>query len=96
MAARTRIESAMQVKDEFLSMLSHELRNPMMPILGWAVALSSGPLPEEKQNLALEGIVRNVRALNYLIEDLFDAVRISSGKLRLQPAQFGDRVHEAA
>jgi signal transduction histidine kinase len=33
--------------------------------------------------LAVEGIIRNARALNYLIEDLFDLARISSGKLRL-------------
>jgi PAS domain S-box-containing protein len=93
-AARLRAEHAVQTKEEFLSVLSHELRNPMMPILGWAVALSSGTLPADKQNLALEGIIRNVRALNYLIEDLFDAVRISSGKLRLQPAEI--RIQDVA
>src|SRR5262249_3323322 len=55
--------------------------------LGWSIALGSGTLPSDKQNLALEGIVRNIRTLNYMIEDLFDAARISSGKLRLQPAE---------
>jgi signal transduction histidine kinase len=84
LAAREKAEDAVQKKDEFLSILSHELRNPMMPILGWAVALSSGTLPEDKQNIALQGIVRNIRTLNYLIEDLFDAARIASGKLRLE------------
>jgi signal transduction histidine kinase len=84
LAARAQAENAIHSKDEFLSMLSHELKNPMMPILGWAVALSSGTLPAEKQNVALEGIVRNIRALNYLVEDLFDAARITSGKLRLE------------
>ena len=57
----------------------------MMPILGWATALSSGTLPADKQNQALDGIVRNVRELNYLIEDLFDAARISSGGTRCPP-----------
>jgi len=66
----------------------------MMPILGWAVALSSGTLAENKENLALEGIVRNVRALNYLIEDLFDAARIASGKLRLETSQI--RIQDVA
>jgi signal transduction histidine kinase len=93
-AARVTAENAIQSKDEFLSMLSHELKNPMMPILGWAVALSSRTLPADKQDHALQGIVRNVRALNYLIEDLFDAVRISSGKLRMQPAE--TRIQEVA
>jgi len=92
--ARAKAEHAVQSKDEFLSVLSHELKNPMMPILGWAIALSSGTLPEEKQNLALDGIVRNIRALNYLIEDLFDAARIASGKLRLQLSEM--RIQDVA
>jgi len=83
-AARSRAEDLIQSKDEFLSMLSHELKNPMIPILGWAVALSSGTLPADKQTLALEGIVRNIKSLNYLIEDIFDAARIATGKLHLQ------------
>src|SRR5262245_60545736 len=82
--ARAKAEHAVQSKDEFLSVLSHELKNPMMPILGWAIALSSGALPADKQNSALDGIVRNVRTLNYLIEDLFDVARISLGKLSLK------------
>src|SRR5262249_41828719 len=67
LAARVKSENASRTKEEFMSILSHELRNPMMPILGWAVALSSGALSAEKQNQALEGIIRNVRALNHLI-----------------------------
>ena len=85
--ARDRAEHTIKSKDEFLSILSHELKNPMMPILGWAVALSSGTLPTDKQNVALEGIIRNIRALNYLIEDLFDTMRISSGKFCLEFAE---------
>jgi signal transduction histidine kinase len=94
LAARVRAENAVQKKDEFLSVLSHELKNPMMPILGWAVALSSGTLPADKQNHALDGIVRNVRTMNYLIEDLFDVSRITSGKLRLQREEV--RIQEVA
>jgi PAS domain S-box-containing protein len=94
LAACVRAENTIRRKDEFLSVLSHELKNPMMPILGWAVALSSGALPADKQNSALDGIVRNVRTLNYLIEDLFDVARIASGKLRLQPEEI--RIQEVA
>jgi signal transduction histidine kinase len=85
--ARVRAENATRRKDEFISILSHELKNPMMPILNWASALSKGTVPAGKQNQAINAIVRNVRELNYLIEDLFDAARIRSGKLRLQPGQ---------
>jgi signal transduction histidine kinase/PAS domain-containing protein len=76
-------QSANRHKEEFLSVLSHELKSPLAPILGWAITLSSGALPPDKQSLAIEGIVRNARAMNYLIEDLFDVARISSGKLQL-------------
>src|SRR5262245_34205852 len=84
LAARLQAEKANQQKEEFLSMLSHELKNPLTPILGWAVALSSGSLPPDRQSVAIDGIVRNVRALNYLIDDLLDVARISSGKLNLE------------
>jgi signal transduction histidine kinase len=84
LAARAKAENANQQTEEFLSVLSHELKNPIMPILGWAVALGSGTLAVDRQNVAIDGIVRNVRALNHLIDDLFDAARISAGKLRLE------------
>ena len=83
LAARAAAENENRRKEDFLSTLSHELRNPLTPILGWALALNSGTLSTEKQNLAIEGIARNAKALNSLIEDLFDVARISSGKLRL-------------
>jgi signal transduction histidine kinase len=38
---RLQAETALRNKDEFLSVLSHELKNVMMPILGWAVALAA-------------------------------------------------------
>ncbi len=60
----------MQRRDEFISVLSHELKNPMTPILNWALALNSGTLAADKQTQAIDAIVRNVRALNYLIDDL--------------------------
>jgi signal transduction histidine kinase len=94
LAARIEAENLSQRKEEFLSVLSHELRSPLAPILGWAVALSSGTLPAEKQSLAIEGIVRNTRALSYLIDDLFDVARISSGKLHLELAEI--RIQEVA
>ena len=73
--------------DEFLSAVSHELRNSLTPILGWAVALNSGIVPKDKQNLAIGGIARNARALNALIGDLLDVARISSGRFHLDPEQ---------
>lgn len=93
-AARAAAERIHQRQADLLTVISHELRNPMTPILNWAVALNSRTLSAEKQSIAIEAIIRNVRALNYLIDDLFDTARISSGKLRLELAEM--RIQEVA
>ena len=79
--ARQQAETANRVKDEFLANLSHELRNPLTPILGWAQILRSGKLKEAAVTNALEVIERSARAQSQLIEDILDISRITSGKL---------------
>ncbi|MEG4144615.1 chemotaxis protein CheB [Microcoleus sp. Pol12B5] len=81
--ARHQAETANRSKDEFLANLSHELRNPLTPILGWAQILRSGKLKEAAVNKALEVIERSARAQSQLIEDILDISRITSGKLQL-------------
>lgn len=81
--ARHQAETANRSKDEFLANLSHELRNPLTPILGWAQVLRSGKLKEAAVNKALEVIERSARAQSQLIEDILDISRITSGKLQL-------------
>ena len=82
-AARGAVERASQMKDEFLATLSHELRNPLNAILGWAQILNSGELPAEDVAEGIEVIERNARAQAQIIEDLLDMSRIISGKIRL-------------
>jgi hypothetical protein len=77
------LEEANQLKDEFLAVLSHELRSPLNPILGWVQMLRSGRLDAAKVNYALETIERNARLQTQLIEDLLDISRILRGKLHL-------------
>jgi two-component system CheB/CheR fusion protein len=79
--ARQQAETANRAKDEFLANLSHELRNPLTPILGWAQILRSGKLKEAAVTNALEVIERSARAQSQLIEDILDISRITSGKL---------------
>jgi len=79
--ARQQAEIANSAKDEFLANLSHELRNPLTPILGWAQILRSGKLKEAAVTNALEVIERSARAQSQLIEDILDISRITSGKL---------------
>lgn len=81
--ARSQAEAANRMKDEFLAVLSHELRTPMNPILGWAKLLKQGRLNPTKTAGALEAIERNAKLQVQLIEDLLDVSRILQGKLSL-------------
>jgi two-component system CheB/CheR fusion protein len=81
--ARQQAESANRAKDEFLANLSHELRNPLTPILAWATMLRSRKLKEADTIRALEVIERSARMQSQLIEDILDIARITSGKLAL-------------
>ncbi|WP_197985119.1 CheR family methyltransferase [Leptolyngbya sp. Cla-17] len=82
-SARQSAENANRLKDEFLSNLSHELRNPLNAILGWARMLRTRTLNADITTRALEAIERNANAQSQLVEDILDLSRIMSGKLRL-------------
>jgi len=82
-AARVTAERANRVKDEFLAILSHELRSPLNPILGWTKMLQTHELDADKTQRALETIERNVKLQTQLIDDLLDVARILRGKLKL-------------
>jgi PAS domain S-box-containing protein len=80
--ARRHAEEALRVKDEFLAMLSHELRSPLSAILGWAGILRRGEVQVDASH-ALEVIERNARLEAQLVESLLDLSRIAAGKLEL-------------
>jgi PAS domain S-box-containing protein len=82
-AAREAAETANRIKDEFLAVLSHELRSPLNPILGWAKLLQTGKLDAAKTTQAIMTIERNAKLQSELIEDLLDVSRILQGKLSL-------------
>ncbi|NMG10238.1 response regulator [Brasilonema sp. UFV-L1] len=79
------LERANQIKDEFLAVLSHELRSPLNAILGWSKILRTRNLETTTLNRALETIERNAKLQTQLIEDLLDVSRIIRGKLTLRP-----------
>jgi PAS domain S-box-containing protein len=81
--ARESAETANRIKDEFLAVLSHELRSPLSPILGWTKLLQSGNLDAATTRQALAAIERNAKLQTDLIEDLLDVSRILRGKLSL-------------
>jgi PAS domain S-box-containing protein len=82
MAARAAAESANLAKDQFLAVLSHELRSPLNAIVGWLAMLRRG-LDGAQLTRALDTIERNVHVQAKLINDLLDVSRIVSGKLSL-------------
>jgi PAS domain S-box-containing protein len=83
-AAREAAENLARAKDEFLALVSHELRSPLTAILGHAALLSYGGLDHQKVRQAAEVIERSGKAQAQLIDDLLDTARIISGKLRLE------------
>lgn len=78
------LREADRAKDEFIAIISHELRTPMTSILGWTRMLTLGGLDEDTYRNALDALERSTRAQAQLIEDLLDESRIASGKLRLE------------
>jgi CheY-like chemotaxis protein/nitrogen-specific signal transduction histidine kinase len=87
--ANARLQEADQRKNEFLGILSHELRNPLSPIQH-SIHIASRAAPgSEQARRALAVIDRQVRQLTRLVEDLLDVTRIARGKVRLKR----ERVH---
>ncbi len=78
-----RAEAANQAKDEFLAVLSHELRSPLNAMLGWVRVLKSD---EAQRDRAVEVLERNIAAQTALVQELLDVSRIVSGKLELSLA----------
>jgi signal transduction histidine kinase len=78
--------SQMQFKDEFLSHVSHELRSPLTAIYQFVTILLdklAGEL-EPKQHEYLEIVLRNVKQLESMINDLLEVTRAQAGKLTIE------------
>jgi signal transduction histidine kinase len=85
-AARKLAEAQSEAKDNFVSMLSHELRNPLAAISG-AVSLIRMPnLPAAKTDKAWEIVTRQLRHMTRMVEDLLHVRRVFSGKVTLENA----------
>jgi PAS domain S-box-containing protein len=82
--ARSESEDASRLKDEFIALVSHELRSPLNAILGWTRILRQGRPDEELYQRATEIIERSARMQSQLIDDLMDTARIVRGKLKLE------------
>ena len=84
LAVRQRVEELQESErhiNEFLAMLSHELRNPLAPMVNALALMRKDP----GQNPPMLGIIeRQIWQLSHIVDDLLDVSRITRGKVRLQ------------
>jgi len=80
------VHRANEAKTEFISFVSHELKQPMTSIKGYTDLLIKGTAGEltDMQNSFLETVRSNVDRMNTLVSDLLDISRIESGRMRLE------------
>lgn len=83
-AARLEAESANRAKDDFLAVLSHELRSPLNAMFGWIQIMKRPGADERLISRAVDTLERNTRAQAKIINDLLDISRIQSGKFELE------------
>jgi PAS domain S-box-containing protein len=83
-AAREMAEQATHAKDEFLAVVSHELRSPLNAILGWNRLLRSQRGDDPQIAKVAETVESSGKAQLQLIEDLLDTARIITGKMKLE------------
>ena len=84
-------------KDEFLSTLGHELRNPLAPILNALEIIRLNGHNAESVSKQRERLERQIRQMVRLVDDLLDVSRITTGKLRLttEPTTLQDVLESA-
>ena len=82
--ARAQAEAASRAKDEFLAMLSHELRNPLAAIWTAATIVRSDGPSAAQLDRAIRVIERQSRHLSRLLDDLLDVGRAMTGKIVLE------------
>jgi PAS domain S-box-containing protein len=98
---RQRMEQALREsnarKDEFLAILSHELRNPLAPIRSSLYILDRAPPGGEQAKRAKLVIDRQAAHMTRLVDELLDVTRIARGKVELKPEtlELGDLVRGA-
>jgi PAS domain S-box-containing protein len=96
-AARAEAERANKSKDQFVAVLSHELRSPLHAIAGWVQIIKRGTLDAAGLQRAVDVLEKNTRLQAQLISDLLDINRIAAGKIKLSFAKVEiDSVVEAA
>ena len=91
-----RLEEALRLREQFVSLASHELKGPLTPLKGYAQAISrrldraaeSGQVIEEAWlRRALSVMVGQIDRLDHLVTDLLDVSRVRAGRFTLEPVE---------
>jgi signal transduction histidine kinase len=90
--AETSLKEAVVKRDEFLAMLSHELRNPLSPLRNASHMLMQGETQDPKIIWSRGVIARQLKHMIRLVDDLLDVSRIARGKIVLlsEPVKIAD------
>ncbi|WP_320472408.1 hybrid sensor histidine kinase/response regulator [Massilia sp. CFBP9012] len=96
--SRDDAEETNRRQNEFLAMLAHELRNPLVPINVSASLLERSPVNTATLERLTGVIQRQVGHMAHLLDDLLDAARLSSGKITLaiEPLRLAELIEHAA
>lgn len=91
--AQAQLQRAVRMRDDFLSMISHELRNPLNSVYLQAQVrrkMLSGPTPPDNAAMlrTVERDERQIRSMVRLLDDMLDVSRLRTGKLAIAPAPF--------
>jgi signal transduction histidine kinase len=82
-----RLRQADQLKDEFVALISHDLRTPLTSIMGYLELTMDDTTLTHEQRSYLEVVERNSERLLHLVNDLLFVARLEAGQLELQPAE---------
>jgi signal transduction histidine kinase len=90
---REELKRKEKLKDEFISVASHELRSPIQPIMGFIDLAKKGYVKPEE---AIDGILPQARRLQQLANDILDVTRIEGGSLKciMEKVRISDVVGE--
>jgi signal transduction histidine kinase len=95
--SRVAAERASVAKDEFLAVVSHELKTPLNAIAGWTRILKTAGISDEDRENALKKIDKNLQMQISVVEELlsFSDVMSSGPKLAMRPLRICDVIEEA-
>jgi signal transduction histidine kinase len=82
--AQRQAEEANRAKDEFIAMVSHELRNPLNAMMAWVGVLQAPNTDPATAAKALAIIERSAKRQTHILDDLLDITRIVQGTLRIE------------